>query len=72
MEIYHLEPNDIIDRNDDIPGWYTKERDDFFAIKNFDVNNELHRLQVDSFVLNYIRDDDFLEKNENARWSLVF
>ncbi|MFL0143720.1 hypothetical protein, partial [Tenacibaculum maritimum] len=53
-------------------GWYSKTRSDFFAIKNFDRENEKHKTKVDSFVVNYIQKDSFLYKNKNTRWFLTF
>ncbi|MCX6271051.1 MAG: hypothetical protein NTU44_07505 [Bacteroidetes bacterium] len=71
LEIYHLIPDEIIEQKEN-GDWYSKERNDFFAVRNFDLNNEEHKMKVDSFVLDYISKDDFLVKNENASWSLVF
>ncbi|QCD62548.1 hypothetical protein B9C57_08365 [Tenacibaculum maritimum] len=74
FKIYHLKPN-LVHVNKDtvgIYGWYSKTRSDFFAIKNFDKENEKHKTKIDSFVVNYIQKDSFLYKNKNAHWSLVF
>ncbi|MEM6736485.1 MAG: hypothetical protein AAF620_10505 [Bacteroidota bacterium] len=72
LEIYHLEPNDIIYRENDGQGWYAKERHDFFAVKNFDISNEEHKIKIDNFIIDYIKYDDFLAENDNASWGLVF
>ncbi|WP_406755888.1 hypothetical protein, partial [Tenacibaculum maritimum] len=74
LKIYHLKPN-LVHVNKDtvgVYGWYSKTRSDFFAIKNFDKENEKHKTKVDSFVVNYIQKDSFLYKNKNAKWSLTF
>ncbi|WP_157926244.1 hypothetical protein R5O20_13925 [Tenacibaculum maritimum] len=74
LKIYHLKPN-LVHVNKDtvgVYGWYSKTRSDFFAIKNFDKENEKHKTKVDSFVVNYIQKDSFLYKNKNARWFLTF
>ncbi|WP_407264286.1 hypothetical protein [Tenacibaculum maritimum] len=74
LKIYHLKPN-LVHVNKDtvgVYGWYSKTRSDFFAIKNFDRENEKHKTKVDSFVVNYIQKDSFLYKNKNARWFLTF
>ncbi|WP_407264970.1 hypothetical protein R5N98_14720 [Tenacibaculum maritimum] len=74
LKIYHLKPNLVHVNKDTIGvyGWYSKTRSDFFAIKNFDKENEKHKTKVDSFVVNYIQKDSFLYKNKNARWFLTF
>ncbi|CAA0252653.1 hypothetical protein [Tenacibaculum maritimum] len=74
LKIYHLKPNLVHVNKDTIGvyGWYSKTRSDFFAIKNFDKENEKHKTKVDSFVVNYIQKDSFLYKNKNAKWSLTF
>ncbi|CAA0178233.1 hypothetical protein [Tenacibaculum maritimum] len=74
LKIYHLKPN-LVHVNKDtvgVYGWYSKTRSDFFAIKNFDKENEKHKTKVDSFVVNYIQKDNFLYKNKNTRWFLTF
>ncbi|CAA0165257.1 hypothetical protein [Tenacibaculum maritimum] len=74
LKIYHLKPN-LVHVNKDtvgVYGWYSKTRSDFFAIKNFDKENEKHKTKVDSFVVNYIQKDSFLYKNKNTRWFLTF
>ncbi|MCD9564234.1 hypothetical protein [Tenacibaculum maritimum] len=74
LKIYHLKPN-LVHVNKDtvgVYGWYSKTRSDFFAIKNFDRENEKHKTKVDSFVVNYIQKDSFLYKNKNTRWFLTF
>ena len=74
FRIYHLEPNDINFPSDTLRsnGWFTKERSDFFVVKNYDIHNEQHKLEIDSFVVNYLKEDDFLLKNKNVNWSLTF
>ncbi|CAA0185933.1 hypothetical protein [Tenacibaculum maritimum] len=74
LKIYHLKPNSLYIKKDTVGvyGWYSKTRSDFFAIKNFDKENEKHKTKVDSFVVNYIQKDSFLYKNKNTYWSLVF
>jgi len=74
LKIYHLEPNDIQINTDTLRsyGWYSKQREDFFAIKNFDITNEQHKIKIDSFVLTYLKKDNFLIKNKNVKWSLTF
>ncbi|MFL0110926.1 hypothetical protein [Tenacibaculum maritimum] len=74
LKIYHLKPNLVHVNKDTIGvyGWYSKTRSDFFAIKNFDKENEKHKTKVDSFVVNYIQKDSFLYKNKNVKWSLTF
>ncbi|PID68473.1 MAG: hypothetical protein CR968_01505 [Flavobacteriia bacterium] len=74
LEIYHLKPNDIGELTEykDNKKYYELVREDFFALKNFDATNESHKIQVDSFVVNYLKNDNFLHDNDNARWSLIF
>ncbi len=74
LKIYHLKPNSVSVNTDTLRsyGWYSKTRNDFFAIKNFDATNEKHKIKVDSFVVNYIKKDSFLTKNKNVEWSLFF
>jgi hypothetical protein len=74
LKIYHLKPNRIEINTDTLRsyGWYSKTRNDFFAIKNFDATNENHKIKIDSFVVDYISKDSFLEQNDNAKWSLSF
>ncbi|PIE48512.1 MAG: hypothetical protein CSA40_00045 [Flavobacteriales bacterium] len=74
LKIYHLKPDRISVNTDTIGkyGWYAKTRNDFFAIKNFDATNENDKIKVDSFVVNYLKNDDFLTKNDNAVWTLIF
>ncbi|PIE48513.1 MAG: hypothetical protein CSA40_00050 [Flavobacteriales bacterium] len=74
LKIYHLKPDRIRVNTDTVGkyGWYAKTRNDFFVIKNFDATNESHKIKVDSFVVNYLKNDNFLRENDNARWSLIF
>lgn len=51
--------------------WY-KRRNDFFVIKNYDVNNEMHKIKIDSFVVEYVKRDSFLNENRNSFWRLTF
>lgn len=74
FKIYHLEPNKIQFTSDTLRshGWFAKARSDFFVVKNFDINNEQHKIKIDSFVLAYLKKDSFLLKNKNVKWSLTF
>jgi len=74
FEIYHLQPNSIIEhpKYKATGTYYELSRDDFFALKNFDVTNEEHKVKLDKYVLNHIKNDSFLIKNHNTRWTLVF
>lgn len=74
LEIYHLKPNDIIVRKDykEGDGWYAIERFDFFALKNFNINDEEEKKQLDSFVVKYLKQDSFLSNNKNSLWVLHF
>lgn len=72
LEIYHLEPDQIIDRGDDGQGWYSKERHDFFAVKNFDFDNERHKVKIDSFIIDYMGNGNFPTGKENTLWVLSF
>ena len=74
LKIYHLKPNSIGELTEYKKNkkYYELDRDDFFAIKNFDATNDNHKVKVDSFVINYIKNDNYLIKNKNARWSLIF
>jgi len=74
LKIYHLKPNEIMITEDTVGiyGWYSKTRRDFFTINNFDINSERHKVLIDSFIINYIKKDSFLIKNNDVRWSLIF
>jgi len=74
IKIYHLKPNLIIEKSEYKINkkYYSLDRQDFFTIKNFDITNENHKIKIDSFVINYIKNDVFLIKNDNAIWSLRF
>ncbi len=74
LEIHHLKPDDIRELTEykDNKKYYELVRDDFFALKNFDATNESHKIKVDSFVVNYLKNDNFLRDNDNAIWSLIF
>ena len=51
--------------------WY-KRRNDFFVVKNYDVNSEQHKIKIDSFVVNHLKTDSFLQVNNNSFWRLTF
>lgn len=72
LEIYHLKPDDIINREENGEGGYSKEREDFFTVKNYNFENESHKIKIDSFVINYISNDNFLMNKNNTSWGLVF
>lgn len=74
LNIYHLAPDDVIIRSDKSvsQGWYAMERHDFFAVKNFDLENDEHKISIDCFIVDYIKEDSFLYKNKNALWALTF
>jgi len=74
MKIFHLAPNRITVNDEAEPNdnWFVKEREDFFALKNFSADSETHKTEVDSFVTNYIKKDNFLSTDEHVSWSLVF
>lgn len=73
FKIYHLQPDEIIVETDTIgkKGWFNKRRTDFFAVKNYNAT-EQHKLKIDSFVVAYLKQDNFLFENENVNWKLVF
>jgi hypothetical protein len=74
FKIYHLKPNDIYKNLDRIKkkGRFDIQRNDFFVVKNYDSNNEQHKIKIDSFVVNQIKKDAFLTTNNNSSWSLTF
>jgi len=74
MKIFHLKPNRIIENNitDINESWFQKEREDFFVLQNYDPANEKHKAEMDSFVIDYVKKEDFFNENDNASWSLVF
>ncbi|PHR72858.1 MAG: hypothetical protein COA67_03920 [Lutibacter sp.] len=74
FKIYHLKPNSVYTTVDSlvINGSYSKRRNDFFVVKNYDINNEQHKIKIDSFVLNQIKKGTFLTKNKNSSLSLTF
>ena len=43
-------------------GGYDKRREDFFVVKNFDLNNPKHKIKIDSFVIKYVDRDNFFKK----------
>lgn len=74
MEIFHLKPNRLTvnDKEEAKDGWFEKEREDFFALNNFDIESEEHKAAVDSFVISYLAKDDFLNTNDKVSLALVF
>jgi len=74
FRIYHLKPNRVHVATDTVGvyGWFSKRRNDFFAVKNYDINNEQHKIKIDNFIVNYIRKDSFLIANKNVNWTLTF
>lgn len=74
FRIYHLTPNSIAVNTDTLRsnGWYSTSREDFFVVKNYDVNNDQHKNKIDSFVVNQLKTDNFLATNKNASWSMKF
>jgi len=74
MKIYHLKPNRLIvnDETNTKDNWFKQEREDFFTIENFNIEIEEHKAEIDSFVLNYIKKENFLAAKNNVNWSLVF
>lgn len=74
FRIYHLKPNKVYVTPDNKLsfGEFSKRRSDFFVVKNYDMNNEQHKIKIDSFVVNYIDKDSFLIQNKNVNWRLVF
>ncbi|MEZ5009575.1 MAG: hypothetical protein R2753_15625 [Chitinophagales bacterium] len=74
FKIYHLTPNSIAVNTDTLRsnGWYSTTREDFFVVKNYDINNEQHKIKIDSFVVYQLKKDDFLATNKNASWSMKF
>lgn len=74
LEIFHLAPNRVITNEKSIAknGWFKTEREDFFALKNFNIENQQQKAIIDSFIINYIKNDNFLNVNDNSSLSLVF
>ncbi len=74
FKIYHLKPNRVYESTDTVGvyGWFSKRRSDFFVVKNYDINNEQHKIKIDSFIVNYISKDSFLIANKNVNWHLTF
>lgn len=74
IEIFRLEPNKIYVNADtlDSYGWFSKSRSDFFVVKNYNDNNEQHKLIIDSFVVAELKKDNFLAMNINSEWSMTF
>lgn len=74
FSIYHLKPNSIYTTADSLimKGGFFKRRNDFFVIKNYDVKNEKHKIKIDSFVVNYLKNDNYLSVSKNSNWKLTF
>ncbi len=74
FRIYHLTPNRVYAATDTVGvyGWFSKRRNDFFVVKNYDINNKQHKIKIDSFIVNYLKKDSFLIKNKNGNWTLTF
>ncbi len=74
FRIYHLTPNREYVATDTVGvyGWFSKRRNDFFVVKNYDINNEQHKIKIDSFIVNYLKKDSFLIANKNVNWTLTF
>lgn len=74
FRIVHLKPNRVHlnDERVTVNGWYAKTRNDFFTVKNYDINNEQHKIKIDSFIVNYMKKDSFLITNKNVNWKLTF
>jgi hypothetical protein len=74
LRIYHLTPDELIVNTDTIGvyGWFSKRRNDFFVVKNYNIKNENHKLQIDSFVHNYLKKDSFLIANKKVKWTMTF
>ncbi|EZH73449.1 hypothetical protein ATO12_16035 [Aquimarina atlantica] len=72
FKIFHLEPNRIYTDTAVVNGKFSKRRNDFFVVKNYDINNEQHKIKIDSFVVNYVKKDSFLIQNKNVSWRLTF
>jgi hypothetical protein len=72
--IYHLKPNAVYKTPDSLihNGGFSLRRNDFFVVKNYDINNETHKIKIDSFVVGYIKQNDFLARNHNSNWKLTF
>ncbi len=73
FKIIHLSPDELITRDTPIiNGGYALQRQDFFAVKNFDLKNENHKIAIDSFVVNRIKKDSFLYTHKKVSWALTF
>jgi len=72
LQIYHLAPDAIIQREADISGAYAQQRDDFFVVKNFDLKNDTHKDQIDNFVVQRLNTDTYLTDNKNVQWTMTF
>jgi hypothetical protein len=72
FKIFHLKPNRIYTDTAVVNGKFSKRRNDFFVVKNYDINDEHHKIKIDSFVVNYVKKDSFLTQNKNVSWRLTF
>lgn len=74
FSIYHLKPNSIYTTADSlvINGSFSIRRNDFFVVKNYDAKNENHKIKIDSFVVNYLKSNNFLSVSKNSNWRLTF
>ncbi|MBG6130329.1 hypothetical protein IWQ47_001588 [Aquimarina sp. EL_43] len=72
FKIFHLKPDRIYIDTAAVNGKFSKRRNDFFVVKNYDINNEHHKIKIDSFVVNHVKKDSFLIQNKNASWRLTF
>lgn len=72
FKIFHLKPNRVYIDTTAVNGKFSKRRNDFFVVKNYDINNEHHKIKIDSFVVNHVKKDSFLIQNKNASWRLTF
>ncbi len=72
LQIYHLSPDAIVERDVNMSGAYAQQRDDFFAVKNFDSANDTHKNQIDNFVVQRLKADPYLTDNKNVQWTMTF
>ncbi|WP_025663120.1 hypothetical protein [Aquimarina megaterium] len=72
FKIFHLKPNRVYIDTTAVNGKFSKRRNDFFVVKNYDINNEHHKIKIDSFVVNHVKKDFFLIQNKNVNWRLTF
>lgn len=74
LEISHLTPNELITNTSahKIRGQFSNKRHDFFVIKNYNNTNEQHKIAIDSFVVDYLKKNPFLNNYDNSSWRLTF